>query len=134
MTQPPLMVVLPYDKPPLTANRRLFWAEEAKIRKKVRGDARLLVRDSRLGLKPLSEGQKLKVQLVYTPATNRRRDTDNLWPTLKPICDGIVDAGIVADDTPDYMIKPEPIIEKAMKRFRHRLRLELTIVEGDTNE
>lgn len=132
MTQPPLMVVLPYDKPPLTANKRLFWAEEAKIRKKVRGDVRLLVRDSRLGLKPLAEGQKLKVQLVYTPATNRRRDTDNLWPTVKPICDGIVDAGIVADDTPDYMIKPEPIIEKAMKRFRHRLRLELTIVEGDT--
>ena len=132
MTQPPLMVVLPYDKPPPTANKRLFWAEEAKRRKKIRGDVRLLVRDSRLGLKPLAEGQKLKVQLVYTPATNRRRDTDNLWPTLKPICDGIVDAGIVADDTPDYMIKPEPIIEKAMKRFRHRLRLELTIVEGDT--
>lgn len=132
MTQPPLMVVLPYDKPPLTANKRLFWAEEAKIRKKIRGDVRLLVRDSRLGLKPLAEGQKLKVQLVYTPATNRTRDTDNLWPTVKPICDGIVDAGIVADDTPDYMIKPEPIIEKAMKRFRHRLRLELTIVEGGT--
>ena len=133
MSNPPVVVTLPYDKPPLSANTRLFWAEEAKRRKKIRGDVRLLVRDARLGLKPLKPGQKLKVQLVYTPATNRRRDTDNLVPTLKPICDGIVDAGLVEDDTPDYMVKPEPIIEKAMKRYRHRVRIELTILEGESH-
>ena len=29
---------------------------------------------------------------------------------LKPICDGIVDAGVVPDDTPEFMIKEMPVI------------------------
>lgn len=128
------IVNLPYDKPPLTANKKMHWAEEAKRRRKIRGDMAWLMKSTRNHIDPLTPGQKLRVQLIYTPATHRRRDTDNLWPTLKPLCDGLVDAGIVPDDTPEYMVKPEPIIEPVAKRHRNRLRLELTIIEGEDNE
>lgn len=30
--------------------------------------------------------------------------------TLKVCCDGVVDAGVVRDDTPDLMVKPMPVI------------------------
>lgn len=34
----------------------------------------------------------------------RRRDTPNMWPTLKPILDGIVtDAGILPDDDDEHL-------------------------------
>ena len=42
---------------------------------------------------------------------NRRRDTDNLIATGKPIYDALVTYGLVPDDTPRWMGKPEPIIE-----------------------
>ncbi|MGN7703499.1 hypothetical protein [Cellulosimicrobium sp. 22601] len=29
---------------------------------------------------------------------NRRRDTPNLYPTIKPLIDGLVDAGVLVDD------------------------------------
>ena len=40
----------------------------------------------------------------------RKRDEDNVVPTLKALCDGLVDAGVVADDTPRYMVKHMPKI------------------------
>ncbi|WP_162786781.1 hypothetical protein [Janibacter anophelis] len=42
---------------------------------------------------------------MYEPPDRRRRDEDNLFATLKPLADGLVDAGVVADDTPDLMRK-----------------------------
>jgi crossover junction endodeoxyribonuclease RusA len=53
------------------------------------------------------------VQLHYRPRTVRRRDTDNLVALLKPVCDGLVAVGVVADDTPEFMSKPEPVIHAA---------------------
>ena len=38
------------------------------------------------------------------------RDDENLVATLKPACDGLVDAGVVVDDTPQYMAKEMPVI------------------------
>ena len=52
--------------------------------------------------------QACQVTLHYRPRDNRRRDADNLVPTLKALCDGLVDAGLVPDDTPNYMHKHKP--------------------------
>lgn len=46
-------------------------------------------------------------QLVWWVNTKTKRDTDNVVPTLKALCDGVVDAGVVPDDTPRHMTKPE---------------------------
>ncbi len=55
--------------------------------------------------------EKVRVTSVLFHKTKRRRDSDNASAMLKPIYDGIVDAGVVQDDTPEYMEKVEPSFE-----------------------
>lgn len=98
---------LPYGKPPLTANQRLHWAVKARLTADVRRDAMLLARSARL---PRGVDHAT-IRLHYVPRDRRRRDADNLVPTLKAACDGLVDAGLTADDTPDQMTKHMPTID-----------------------
>ena len=98
---------LPYATPPLTANQRLHWAAKARTTADVRRTAMLLARAAKL-----PQGvEHVTIELHYTPRDRRRRDADNLVPTLKAACDGLVDAGLVPDDTPDQMTKHMPVIE-----------------------
>lgn len=54
--------------------------------------------------------KRVLVELHYVPATNRRRDPDNLVKALKPLIDGLVDAKVVPDDTLEYVERTFPII------------------------
>lgn len=99
------LIVFHYAKPPLTANQRLHWAPKHKITRAVREAAFYQARAH--GIPPLG---RCRVELTWVVADRRRRDADNVSPTLKAICDGFVDAGIVTDDTPDLMQKPEVTI------------------------
>ena len=96
---------LPYQRPPLSMNDRKHWAAKARVTKAVRRDVGWLLRAARI-----PRQDHVTVQLGYTPRDARARDTDNLVATLKPICDAVVDVGIVPDDVPAWMAKPEPII------------------------
>ena len=40
--------------------------------------------------------------------TRRMRDADNAMASLKSMYDGIQDAGVVPNDTPEYMVRREP--------------------------
>ncbi len=51
---------------------------------------------------------KVSVEAEFYYKTNRRRDEDGLMYLLKSAYDGIVDAGIVPDDTPEYMKRDVP--------------------------
>ena len=112
---------LPWVKPPLSLNRRGHWATRSRQTRAVREAIRWIAASAKL---PKGVGYAT-VQLHYLPADNRRRDTDNLVATLKPLCDGLVDYGLVPDDTPEFMAKPEPIIHT--KRARKPGRMWLTI-------
>lgn len=46
----------------------------------------------------------------------RRRDPHNFAPTLKHVIDGLVDAGLWPDDTPEYVRTLEPAL--AVRRDR----------------
>lgn len=55
------------------------------------------------------------VRLVWQPRDRRRRDADNPFPTIKTAVDGLVDAGVVADDDHTrvrhdgvHIIQPDP--------------------------
>lgn len=96
---------LPYRRPPLTANQRLHHLERARRVKQVRGDVCWLARAAKI-----PAGRFCTVTLVWAPGDRRRRDEDNLWPTLKAAADGIVDAGVVRDDVPSLMCKDAPRI------------------------
>ncbi|MER7078151.1 MULTISPECIES: hypothetical protein [Bacteria] len=96
---------LPYQRPPLTANQRMHHHARARVTKQVRGDAAKLAR-----VEQIPALDRCTVRLVWTVTDRRRRDADNLVPTLKACCDGLVDAGVVADDTPELMTKHMPEI------------------------
>lgn len=102
---------LPYERPPLLANTsnrgithgaRMGHAAKAKM---VRGDVSQLARAA--GVPTLAA---IHVRLHYRPKDRRRRDPDGLMATFKPCIDGIVDAGVVPDDTAQYVDWSRPVI------------------------
>lgn len=126
--QPSWTIRLPWRTPPLSMNDRGHWAAKASRTARVRRDVMALAAAHRLptGL------DRVRVQLVYVPRDRRRRDTDNLVATLKPICDALAAGtpkhpgwGLVADDTPEWMSKPEPVIAAPDPKDPH-LRLLIT--------
>ena len=54
---------------------------------------------------------KLSVTPTLYFKTNRRRDIDNAMGSLKSVYDGIVDSGLVPDDTQEYMKREELILD-----------------------
>jgi crossover junction endodeoxyribonuclease RusA len=98
-----------WPKAPLSLNYRPHRMAEAKIVKRLRGDMHALARH-------IPELGRCEVRLVWYVTTNHRRDEENIVPVLKALCDGLVDAEIVADDVPRYMKKHMPEIVKIDKR------------------
>lgn len=95
----------PWTRPPLTDNDRRHWTATARLKRTVRAATAVLVRHA--GVPPLT---RCSVNVVYVPRDGRRRDTDNLSAFRKVVADAVVDAGVVPDDVPAYMSKPEPVI------------------------
>lgn len=109
---------LSFTKPPITWNYRGHWAKKAKITKTIRDEIHVRAQAARL---PRNLGH-ITVTFHYQPGDNRHRDTDNLGATTKPIFDALAAGtrthpgyGMVKDDTPQYMTKPEPIIHPPVK-------------------
>ncbi|NKS41713.1 hypothetical protein GS496_14235 [Rhodococcus hoagii] len=113
---------LPWTKPPMSMNDRMHWAQKAKLTKRIRAEAGILACRNRLptGL------DHVTVALVYRPCDRRRRDTDNLMPVLKALCDGLVDHGLVTDDTPQWMTKHMPRLDEPHKGTGGAMWLEVT--------
>lgn len=100
--------VLAFDdwvKPPLSLNDRpKHWAARGKHVAEVRELAADLCRDA-IAAGRLDVLEPIVVTLVWYAPTRAARDADNPVATLKPVCDGLVDAGLVPDDTPEWMDK-----------------------------
>lgn len=92
------IINLPWKSPPLSLNQRMHWAVKSRLTKEVRLIAKVKAR----GIPDL---ERCSVELVWFVADRRRRDTDNPVLTLKALCDGLVDAEVVPDDTPEFMRK-----------------------------
>ena len=108
-----------YPRAPLTSNQRLHWAHKAKITRNVRDATRMLAHR-------IPELGKCRVTLTWFVKTTTRRDADNIVPTLKAMCDGLVDAGVVPDDTPAEMEKLMPVIKYEKGAIPHmELRIEM---------
>lgn len=85
----------------LSSNQRLHWATKAEKTKALRWRGKAAA---------MSAGEQydrahLTVH-VHWP-DNRRRDEQNLAPTLKALIDGFVDAGLLPDDNGDHLIGPD---------------------------
>lgn len=102
-------VKLPFKRPPLNANQRLHWANKARMTAQIREAAGLCAR----GVIPPCE--RVKVRLLWCVSDKRRRDPSNVMPTQKAVVDGLVDAGVVPDDTPEFVLEDVPVVRVVEK-------------------
>jgi crossover junction endodeoxyribonuclease RusA len=102
-----------YTKPPLSLNDRTHW----RVKAKHTADIRAWIREWAWHHVPACS--VTDVTLHYVPRDARRRDADNLVPILKACCDGLVDAGVVPDDTPELMRKHMPVIDAPNRADPH---------------
>lgn len=93
----------PWEKLPLSMNDRDHYAPKAKKTAAVRKAAAVAF----AGIPPQ---EWVRVEMIWWVNTRHRRDDENCVATLKPWCDGLVDAGLVPDDTPEWMEKVMPKI------------------------
>lgn len=119
-------LVLPYDKPPLTLNQRGHWAKYNGPRADLRQLGLLLARQQRI-----PHLTHIHTRLAWRPPDNRRRDEDNIILTAKPLWDGLVDAGVVDDDTSVYMTKYMPMILTGDRTLGPRLWLDVWTQDND---
>lgn len=117
-------LILHHERPPLNENDRLHWAERNRRVQSLRSVAGFWGRSLRL------QAERIEVGLIWVVADARKRDEDNVVPTLKALCDGLVDSGIVPDDTPRYMVKRMPVIETRPGEKPH-LELVVSVVEAN---
>jgi crossover junction endodeoxyribonuclease RusA len=104
------LIPIELTRPPLTANQRLHWRKKAAITADFR-------RDIAARVAHIPAVTKCRTQMVWFVTDKRRRDVDNLVPTFKVMCDALVDAGIVPDDTPEFMEKVMPVIHLVDKEL-----------------
>jgi len=100
-----------WTKAPLSLNYRLHRMAEAKITKEIRSTMHALARR-------IPDLGRCRVELIWWVNDRRKRDEENIVPVLKALCDGLVDAEVVADDTPQFMKKEMPAIRFVQKRER----------------
>lgn len=89
----------------LSSNHRRHRMHEAQVRSTIREAAGWAMRAARV-----PKLDRIDVRLHVVPPDKRRRDRHNYNPTLKPCLDGIVDAGIIADDTPEHVASEQIVL------------------------
>lgn len=103
----PWVLTFPAGTKLLTANEmraKGHWSKFYTIIRSWRAMSCLIAEQQKI---PLLE--KVKIRAVYHPPDNRRRDTSNIFPTIKAAVDGIVDAGVLKDDSDKYVISVEMV-------------------------
>lgn len=91
---------------PMTANERVHWRAWSARVKTWRNTAAMTVprkyRRANLGYSQV---------IVTIPVVgNRRRDPHNWYPTVKAVVDGLVDAGVFADDDEKHLEVASPAL------------------------
>jgi crossover junction endodeoxyribonuclease RusA len=110
---------LPLPPKALSPNARVHWRPKARAIAEYRAAACLAGWEIPARLRPT--WAEATAQLTFYFRTKRRRDRDNLAASMKAAFDGLVDAGILADDAG---LHHEPV---RMEIDRERPRVEITI-------
>ena len=91
--------------------RRWHWAKRSREMKMWRDAAnwatRAAYRDSTL----TGAFRPCRIHVVFKYKVRRTRDVANLVASLKPVIDGIVDARMLRDDSPEWLPEPPTVVE-----------------------
>ncbi len=97
------------DLPPsdyFTPNSRVHWSKRARCARAWRTAVHMLALQAEI---PAQD--HVTVALEFFPPDRRRRDADNLVSgVLKHCLDGLVDAGVIVDDSPEFVTARMPVI------------------------
>lgn len=107
------VVALPAGMPLLNANvtRRMHWAQVRRLARDVRAAANLAARAQQI---PLVDRAHI-VYVIHPSPQTRRRDPANWAESAKAAVDGLVDAGVLADDDSTRVIGPNPRLGEPVK-------------------
>lgn len=94
-----------WTKPPISVNDERHWRYRWRAAKAIH--ARIHGAITYLKIPPLTG---VHVAMHYYPPDRRRRDEDNLTRTQKHVIDALVTAGLIPDDTPEYVDWVKPTI------------------------
>lgn len=91
----------------LNANQRLHWSVKARRTSFLRLESWAQVVSSRNPtiLAPFAHRVRCIVDVSWP--NKRRRDVHNIMPTVKACIDGIVDSGLLVDDSDKYLVGPD---------------------------
>jgi crossover junction endodeoxyribonuclease RusA len=106
---------------PWTANDRVHWRTRALYTRTIRESVAWVAKSLHIG--PQAH---ITVGLHYQPGDSRRRDAPNLTTSQKPSVDGLRDAGIVPDDTAEFVTELMPVIHPGKNRRALWLEIEAT--------
>ena len=79
----------------LSPNKRLHHMELYKAKAAAKMDAVMLVLSQG---KPVRPYERAHIAITWVAKDKRRRDTDNLFSSMKAYIDGLVEAGLLVDD------------------------------------
>jgi crossover junction endodeoxyribonuclease RusA len=106
-------ITLPAGLPLLNANGRQHHHDKRRITARLRNAAMEAVADcgplmaAVVGLGDRPALERAHILGVVHPATRRRIDPANLYPSFKAAVDGLVDAGVLPDDDADHVLGPD---------------------------
>ena len=79
----------------LSPNKRLHYMSLHQAKKAAKEEAFVLVLESG---RPDVPYDKAHITITWVAKDKRRRDVDNLFASMKPYIDGLVDSGLLTDD------------------------------------
>lgn len=109
----PYVIALPAGLKLLNANQRMHHKPKAKLTAAIRDAAMEAVADSPALMEALAAAkpgplfQRAHILGILHPATARRADPANWYPSFKAAVDGIVDAGLLDDDDHTRVVGPD---------------------------
>ena len=84
----------------LNPNKRLHHMALAKAKREAKDEMIALVLQKG---RPPSPFPTAHINIIWVAKDFRRRDVDNLFASMKPYIDGLVTAGVLIDDSADYV-------------------------------
>lgn len=119
----PYVIPLPAGLDLINANQRMPEKARGRLTKKIREAAREAVTecpalmDALAAAKPDPLFERAHILGVLCPSTyGRRRDPANWYGSFKAAVDGLVDAGLFADDDHMHVVGPDMRLGKVVKR------------------
>jgi crossover junction endodeoxyribonuclease RusA len=104
---------LPITRPISLNGRYGHWAAQRRDSNTLKAAVVVLARNA-----CIPHLDRFTAELHYEPRDNRRRDVDNLVPTLKHVVDGLVLAGVADDDDHTRYVLSSPVIHSAARKSR----------------